>query len=138
MADMKKMDPVVHFEMPAKNGARASKFYQTVFGWDMKDMGEKMGNYILATTAPVNSNGQLEKPGNINGGFFPYDPQKPGFQYPSVVIAVDDIHESIELVKKEGGKILEEAYMIPTVGMFASFEDSEGNRVGMLQPEPMQ
>ena len=31
-----KMNPVVHFEMPAKNKKRVKKFYEKVFGWKMK------------------------------------------------------------------------------------------------------
>jgi len=33
---MKKMNPVVHFEMPAKDRARVSEFYTKAFGWKMQ------------------------------------------------------------------------------------------------------
>jgi predicted enzyme related to lactoylglutathione lyase len=44
------MDPVVHFEMPCDDRARVTKFYESVFGWKMKQFGEDMGNYITADT----------------------------------------------------------------------------------------
>lgn len=32
---MQKMNPVVHFEMPAKDKKRVADFYSKVFGWDI-------------------------------------------------------------------------------------------------------
>jgi predicted enzyme related to lactoylglutathione lyase len=46
-----------------------------------------------------------KKPGAINGGFFQKTDDKPA-QYPSVVIAVDDIKEHIKEVEKAGGRVL--------------------------------
>ena len=127
------MDPVVHFEMPAKDKKRVKNFYESAFGWQMQQLGAEMANYILATSSPVDKKGMHKKKGAINGGFFDYDPQKPGFQQPSVVIAVDNLDQSIEKVKQAGGKILDKPMDIPGIGMFVSFHDSENNRVGMLQ-----
>lgn len=45
------MNPVVHFEMPAKDKKRVLEFYTKVFGWNMKQLGNDMGNYILAGTS---------------------------------------------------------------------------------------
>jgi predicted enzyme related to lactoylglutathione lyase len=132
---MKKMNPVVHFEMPAEDNARASKFYETAFGWQMQQMGEEMGGYLLATTTPVDERTQRAKePGAINGGFF-----KKG-EYgsvPHLVIAVDNLAELMETVKKAGGEVQGEPMDIPGVGKFVMIKDTEGNRVGMLQPSPM-
>lgn len=38
------MNPVVHFEMPYKDNERVAEFYSKTFGWDMKAMGDQMGN----------------------------------------------------------------------------------------------
>lgn len=40
-----KMNPVVHFEMPAKDKNRVSNFYTTAFGWNMQQMGLLEENY---------------------------------------------------------------------------------------------
>jgi uncharacterized protein len=74
-------------------------------------------------------------PGTINGGFFPKKPDWPA-QYPSIVIAVDDIKESVRKVTDAGGRVLGEPIEIPGVGQYVSFFDTEGNRVSMLQPIP--
>jgi predicted enzyme related to lactoylglutathione lyase len=126
------MNPVVHFEMPYDDGARVAKFYQSVFGWNMQQLGANMGNYVLANTTGV-PEGQPKRPGAINGGFFPKKPDWPA-QHPSVVIAVDDIKASMEKVKKSGGNVLGEPMEIPGVGQYVSFMDTEGNRVSLLQP----
>jgi len=137
---MKKMNPVVHFEMPSKDKKRVAKFYKQAFDWGMQQMGPEMGNYILASTTETDKKGMVKKPGTINGGFFEYDSAKPGMQHPSVVISVDDMREAMKKVKKAGGKILGgqkagEPDDIPGVGLYVSFIDTEGNRVGMLQPK---
>jgi predicted enzyme related to lactoylglutathione lyase len=51
-----------------------------------------------------------------------------------VVIAVENIREHMENVEKSGGKVLGEAVDIPGIGTYVSFFDTEGNRVGMIQP----
>ena len=130
------MNPVVHFEMPYEAADRMAKFYKAAFGWKMKNMGAKMGNYVLATTAETAANGRPKKGGTINGGFFEKKPDWP-MQHPSVVIAVDDLVKAMDKVTKAGGKVLGEPMDIPGVGGYVSFVDSEGNRVSMLQPLPM-
>jgi predicted enzyme related to lactoylglutathione lyase len=128
------MDPVVHFEMPYDNRERMAKFYESAFGWQTQMLGEDMGRYVLATTTETDENGP-QKPGAINGGFFPNKPDWPA-QYPSIVIAVDDVKESVKKVTDARGKVLGEAMEIPGVGQYVSFVDTEGNRGSMLQPIP--
>jgi predicted enzyme related to lactoylglutathione lyase len=130
------MDAVVHFEMPYDDAKRVARFYESAFGWNMAATGAEMGHYVVATTTPNDdASGRPKSPGAINGGFFARKPDWPG-QYPSVVVAVDDVHAAMERVTRSGGKVLGEPMEIPGVGRYVSFNDSEGNRVGMLQPLP--
>ena len=130
---MSKMCPVVHFEMPAEDRNRMAAFYQKAFGWKVQMLGPEMGDYVLVTTAESDV-----KPGApagaINGGFFPKKPDWPA-QYPSVVIAVDDIASAMRRVADAGGKVLGEPMQIPSVGEYVAFFDTEGNRASMLQPD---
>jgi predicted enzyme related to lactoylglutathione lyase len=126
------MNPVVHFEMPYDSSERVAAFYQSAFGWKLQAMGEAMGNYVLAITTPSSDSGPTN-PGAINGGFFARHPDSP-MQYPSVVISVDDIQQAAQGVAGAGGAVLGEPMDIPGVGKYAVFTDTEGNRVGMLQP----
>lgn len=140
MNSHKGMNPVVHFEMPYENKDRMVSFYETVFGWKMTKLGADMMNYVVARTAePSIEHDEKYKEnarGTIGGGFYQKDPEWPA-QYPSVVIAVDNIRESMELINKYGGKVLDEPMDIPGTGAYVSFLDTEGNRVSILQPTPM-
>ncbi len=137
------MNPVVHFEMPAKDKGRMRKFYETAFGWQTEQLGKEMGEYVLVTTTERDEKtGLPRRPGAINGGFYQRT-DDPLSQYPSVVIAVDDIREAMKKVGEAGGKVLGGQVPgkpddIPGVGLYASFIDTEGNRVSMLEPAPMQ
>lgn len=128
------MDPIIHFEMPYDNRTRMGKFYETAFGWQIQMLGEDMGNYVLAITTETGDSGPI-KPGAINGGFYPKNPDLQAL-YPSLVIAVDDIKASIKQVIDAGGKVPGEPMEIAGVGTYVSFIDTEGNRMSMLQPIP--
>src|SRR3989344_8813467 len=129
-----KMNPVVHFEMPAEDLARVKKFYETAFGWQMNQLGAEMGSYLLAGTSPVDTENMHINKGAINGGFYPKGQSGTSSH---VVISVEDIKEHMETVKKAGGTIEGEPIDIPGIGTYVMFKDPEGNRVGMLQPKGM-
>ncbi|OGG16886.1 glyoxalase [Candidatus Gottesmanbacteria bacterium RIFCSPHIGHO2_02_FULL_39_11] len=127
------MNPVVHFEMPAKDTKRMSDFYSNVFGWETETMGPDMSNYVVVkTTESDEKTGFPKNPGAINGGFYQKDSKKTE-ESPSFVIAVDDIKEHMKKITEAGGKILNGPDDIPGVGVYASFQDTEGNRVSILQ-----
>jgi predicted enzyme related to lactoylglutathione lyase len=44
----------------------------------------------------------------------------------------------MKVLERAGGKVLGEPWDIPGVGLYVSFLDTEGNRVGMIQPSNMQ
>lgn len=127
------MDPVVHFEMPADDTKRMRDFYSRVFGWQTQQLGEDNGNYVLVTTSESSKKGLPKEPGKINGGFYPKNEDWPA-QYPTVVIGVDNIKESMKKIKESGGKVLGEPMEIPGYGLYVSFNDTEGNRVAMMEP----
>jgi predicted enzyme related to lactoylglutathione lyase len=142
---MAKMNPVVHFEIGYNDRERMKKFYSTAFGWQMQQMGDDMGNYVVAITGPTDEKtSRPTEPGFINGGFYAKT-DNPSSQAPSFVVSVDDIKAAMEEVKNAGGKILGgmtpdgghtmEPTDIPGVGLWISFEDTEGNRVSLLQPK---
>jgi len=134
------MNPVVHFEMPYEDKQRAADFYSKAFGWQANMLGPEMGDYVVAWTTDTDPQTRMVKtPGTINGGLFKRT--KPD-QYPSVVVSVDDIQAAMKQVEAAGGKVLGgrtpgEPDDIPGVGLYCSILDSEGNRVGMLQPKRM-
>ena len=130
---MSKMNPVIHFEMPAVDKNRMVKFYTKVFGWQAQQLGPEMGEYVVVTTSESDETGRPKNPGAINGGFYKKT-DDPISHHPSVVIGVDDINVSIKKLKEAGGKILGEPMDIPGIGSYVSFIDTEGNRLSILQP----
>jgi predicted enzyme related to lactoylglutathione lyase len=125
--------PVIHFEMPYRDAARATRFYAEAFGWAMQPLGPEMGHYVLATTATTDSPAPGAVRGSINGGLFPFNPDWPA-QHPSVVIGVDDVRTAMTRITAAGGQVLGEPMAIPGVGDYVSFFDTEGNRQSILQP----
>lgn len=144
---MAKPNPVVHFEMGYKDRDRMVKFYQTAFGWKTENMGEEMGNYVVAHTTETDKNGMIQIKGAINGGFYEKT-DSPDSQAPSIVISVDDIKAAMKEVEDAGGKIMGsmdekgqpsmEPMMIPGVGLWISAKDTEDNRFSILQPNPRE
>ena len=138
-----KHNPVVHFEMGYNDRERMKKFYADAFGWKLQQLGPEMGGYVVAQTAETDEQGMVKTPGTINGGFY-QKTDDPVSHAPSVVIAVEDIHAAIEMVKKAGGQIqgsmdkdgnrTMEPTDIPGVGLWVSILDTESNRVSLMQP----
>lgn len=128
------MNPVVHFEFPYVDKNRIIDFYAKAFGWNSQIMGDEYGGYVVTMTSEEGEDHRPKERGMINGGFYE-KPADPMGQYPSVVIAVDDIKEAMKKVSEAGGKVVGEPMDIPKVGLYVSIIDSEGNRISMMQPK---
>lgn len=139
------MNSVVHFEMGYFDRERAKAFYAKAFGWELNQMGPEMGNYVVATTGasdPVS--GRPTAPGYINGGLY-QKTDHPSSHAPSIVVAVEDIREAMQRLQVAGGTIMSgmnpdgthtmEPTEIPGVGFWISAQDTEGNRISLLQPK---
>ncbi len=127
------MNPVTHFELPYHDAERAVQFYRTVFGWELTPLGTEMNNYILATTV-IKDVKPGAPAGAINGGLYPVNTDWTD-QYPSIVIGVGDILETIAEISKNKGEVLGEPVEIPGFGLYVSFRDTEGNRLSIIQPK---
>ena len=112
---------------------RAKAFYEQVFGWKTQVLGPEMGEYITVQTDETDADGMLKKTNRINGGLYKKQPDEK-FNTPSLVIAVENIEVAMQKIKDAGGVILVEPMDIPTIGKYASFSDTEGNRASILQP----
>jgi len=119
------MGKIVHFEIPADDAGRCAKFYEEVFGWKSKKMGDQ--NYWTIDTN-----------GGINGGIAPrigLFAKKGAIGSFVNSIEVKDLEETAEKVKKAGGKWADEGGLVHGVGFMQYFEDTEGNLFGALQPD---
>ena len=133
------MDPVVHFEMPYEDKGRMANFYQKAFGWQAQMLGTEMGDYVVAHTTETDGQNMIKEPGRINGGFFKRTKPEQGT---TVVIAVKDIHEAMKKVTEAGGTIIGaskgmEPDEIPGIGLYIAIQDTEGNKMSLLEPRGM-
>jgi predicted enzyme related to lactoylglutathione lyase len=113
----------IHFEIPADNIDRCSKFYSDVFGWKVTKWPMGNSTYSLCDTGDPSVTG-------IDGGIVSRESLKTvmNTQY------VEDFEAACKRIEKAGGKATR-GMAIPGVGMYAPCYDTEGNLFGILQPE---
>lgn len=122
------MGRIVHFEIHAADPERAIKFYEGVFGWQIKKL-EGPVDYWLATTGPGDQLG-------INGAIMRRMGSEPGEQAVNAfvnTIQVDSIDQTERAVPEAGGKQMVPRQEIPGVGKVSYFQDTEGNIFGALE-----
>jgi len=111
------MNGICHFEIPAHDLNRVSKFYADVFGWNSFPMDD---NYAFFKT-----------PDGPGGGFSTCQKpvEDPGYNF---YIEVEDIPGAFEKIKNSGGEqVKEKTEISPDHGFFGVFKDSEGNIIGL-------
>lgn len=118
------MQRVIHFELSADEVERAIDFYSTVFGWNIQKKVLGREDYYLIHTGPQDERG-------INGGL----KQRGKHSSKSAVttIGVPDIKAFSKKIVENGGKIVQEAKLLPQTGYLAYCEDTEGNLFAILQ-----
>lgn len=119
------MPRVIHFDVPADDPERASRFYREVFGWTIQKW-DGPTDYWLATTGPSGEPG-------IDGGI---GRRRYAGESPLFTIGVESVEEFVDKIKAAGGKILLEKTAVPGVGWLASCMDSEDNRFAIMQDDP--
>lgn len=118
------MNVISWFEIPAANFERALKFYQDVFGWDIKVEGE--GERKMGVFPHVD--------GVVGGAIVIGDPSDKGTLV--YLNGGDDLSNVLQKVESAGGRILKAKKLIsPEIGYFAVFKDSEGNKVALHSPK---
>ena len=123
---------IIHFEIPATDIAKLKQFYAGLFNWKIEKYPGPM-EYWMIHTVPTDDKGMLLRPG-VNGGMTKKEHPD---QKPVNYISVESIDESIEKVKKLGGKIVMPKQEVPNVGWIATATDPEGNYIALLQPQRM-
>ena len=118
------MNRPVHFEIPAKDPARAIKFYEGAFGWKFKKWDGPMP-YWMITTGPESQPG-------INGGMMPRQNAEQPF---ANTIGVENLEASIAAVTSHGGKVAMPKMAIPGIGWLAYCLDTEDILFGLMQPD---
>ena len=122
------MDKVEHFEIPADNVERATKFYMKVFKWELNPVpGVK---YTRLLTIRVDPKVVLPMPFEVNGAIIKRTKEVTN---PVVTITVMDMDDALKRIVQEGGKIIVSKTEFGNRGYTAYFSDTEGNVMGLWQ-----
>ena len=122
------MNKVVHFEITYDDEARAKKFYEDVFGWQINKIPNM--DYSFAITTEVDEQMKAKEPGAINGGMMKKDPTG---EYPVIVIEVDSVDDHVKKIEEAGGQVIMPKMEVPDMGYYARVKDTEGNVIGIWQ-----
>ena len=119
---------VVHFEIPADDAEKLSKFYSELFGWKIVKM---LGptEYWGIQTVPVDEKGMLLRSG-VNGGMMKR--QSPEHK-PVNYIAVESVDEYSEKIEELGGRTVVPKMEVPGVGWWAMALDPDGNKFAIME-----
>jgi uncharacterized protein len=111
-------------ELGTTDADGAQRFYEEVFGWTTKDMGEEFGGYRIFQRGDEQIAGLManEKP-EIPAMWTPY-------------IGVDDTDGVCKKATELGAQTIVEPMDIPTVGRFAILKDPQGAVFGIIKGEP--
>ncbi len=118
-----------HFAIHADDVERARRFYQAVFGWSFEPWGPP-GYYLIRTGTGSDRGvaGALQERQTALTG----DGMR-GFECTIGVEALDPV---LAAVLEHGGAQLTRPYVIDGVGRLGFIQDTEGNRVGVMQYDP--
>jgi uncharacterized protein len=115
--------PVVHFEVIAKDAERARAYYSELFGWEI-DADNPMGYGLVPREGNTNPEG-IGIGGGVGGGPEGY----PG--HVTFYVEVSDVEEALAKAESLGGTRV----MGPTKPMegieIALFKDPDGNVIGL-------
>jgi predicted enzyme related to lactoylglutathione lyase len=123
------MNRVIHFELSMDNPKRALEFYSDVFGWDSQKWEGPMDYWLVST-------GPKEEPGIDGALMLRSETDERVKKGATITIGVESLDDIIDKLKNNGGKILMPKTPVPGVGYSATFEDSEGNLIGLMQEDP--
>ena len=116
-------NPIVHFEIPADDVQRATKFYEQALGWKISDPWNM--DYWLVETKDGDT--------GINGGLMPRrNPGQPFMNY----IQVDSIDDAMAKVEAAGGTVaLPKTEIGPGWGFIAAFKEPKETSSASTSPQ---
>lgn len=122
----------IHFEIHAADVARARQFYADVFGWTFEDYSEFAGTPYLGAVTGTSE-------GGINGAIMQRQGPNPqggsAVQGAVLTLGVDDIDKVLARALESGASLAMEKYALPGMAWQAYLIDTEGNVLGLHQPD---
>jgi predicted enzyme related to lactoylglutathione lyase len=126
------MANIAFFQIPADNIDRAKHFYRSLLGWKIAPTRTPMDPAMQASVQYQDIITGDTKEGSMNMGLLYRRQQtEPIINF----VTVDNLDRILANVEKLGGKIVRPKEEIKTVGLVAIIQDSEGNLIGLWEPE---
>ncbi|MFM7131594.1 MAG: VOC family protein [bacterium] len=126
------MGRVVHFEIHATEPEKLIEFYTALFDW--KFIPAPFPNYWVIETGPA------DQPG-INGGMVkrPCDAPAPRADINAYVctVQVESLDDILQKSESLGSVLALPKMPVPGVGWLAYIKDTDGNILGLHQPDPL-
>ncbi len=119
-------NPVVYFEIPASDLARAARFYAALFEVELEHTeidGHPMALFPFSAASP-----------GIMGALVTGESYTPSEDGTRVYFHTSDIEATLNRAVELGGEMLYPRKSIGELGYVAEFRDSEGNRIALHQP----
>lgn len=117
-------NPVVHWEIAAKNDARKlEEFYSDLFGWHV-DSNNPLTYVVVDTGSKEGINGGICNSGIIH---------RHAISGVTFYVQVDNPQAFLDRVESLGGETVMRPVVIPNMVTKAIFADPEGNIIGLLK-----
>ena len=123
------MDIISHCVIPCDDQARAQKFYETMFGWQIAKL-PGIDYYWITATETDPETMMPKTPGSIDAGM---RQRRHPEERPVITMTVESLDESLEKVSAAGGKVVLPNKPVGNYGFYAEVSDTEGNVIGMWQ-----
>ncbi len=121
---MRIVPKIIHFEINADDPLRAKGFYKKIFNWTIEKWDGPIEYWNIVA-------GEEDEEG-INGGIQRREaPNDQIFNY----IKVSSVDEYKKRIEENGGTIVTPKIIVPGVGYFYMFKDTEGNKLGIIQED---
>jgi predicted enzyme related to lactoylglutathione lyase len=121
-----KQNPALYFEIPVTDMTRAVAFYQQVFGFDF-ELEEIHGNQMALMPFALDGSG-------ISGALAQGEIYKPTVNGTLIYLHTASIDNTLNAAQLAGAKVLFPKTRAGDYAYVAEIQDSEGNRIGLMEP----
>jgi predicted enzyme related to lactoylglutathione lyase len=118
--------PVVHFEVVGKDGAKLQSYYSELFGWQV-DANNPM-NYGMVSRDGNTAPDGMGIGGGIGGGPEGYE------GHVTFYVGVDDVEAALAKAESLGGTRVMGPETIMDMIVMGQFKDPEGHLIGVVKP----
>jgi predicted enzyme related to lactoylglutathione lyase len=121
--------PVVHFEVIGKDGAKLQQYYADLFGWKIDANNPMHYGMVDGRDNPAPENRGIG--GGVAGGPEGYE------GHVTFYVAVEDIEEALQRAESLGGTRIMGPEKVMDMIELGHFKDPEGHLIGVVKPLEM-